>query len=102
MFVSWLTPVFQRGYDHTIQEEDLFAIVHERRTELQGPRLERLWKEEQERVKRRGKKGETPSLIRALFWFALPTYWSGMLCLFGYGKSHWIERQCMDDLCALL
>ena len=80
-----MTPIFQRGYDHTLQEEDLFAIVPERKTELQGPRLERLWKEEQERVRKRGKE-ETPSLLRALFWFLLPTYWSGIVSLLIFGE----------------
>jgi hypothetical protein len=98
MFLTWLTPIFQRGYDHTLQEDDLFAIVPERKTELQGPRLERYWKEEQDRVKRRGK-GETPSLMRALIWFVLPTYWPGMVCLLVIGTWHWIEAmQCMNDL----
>ncbi|OAQ32248.1 P-loop containing nucleoside triphosphate hydrolase protein [Linnemannia elongata AG-77] len=83
MFVAWTTPIFQRGYDHTLQEEDLFAIVPERKTEVQGPRLERLWKEEQERVRRRGK-GETPSLLRTLLWFILPTYWSGIVSLLAF------------------
>ncbi|KAF9920089.1 hypothetical protein FBU30_010129 [Linnemannia zychae] len=78
MYVGWLTPIFQRGYDHILQEDDLFAILDQRKTELQGPRLKRLWDEEQERAAR---KGTTPSLVRAIFWFLLPTYWKGMLCL---------------------
>lgn len=92
MFVAWTTPIFQRGYDHTLQEEDLFAIVPERKTEVQGPRLERLWKEEQERVRRRGK-GETPSLLRTLLWFILPTYWSGIVSLLAFGECAVVQLQ---------
>ncbi|KAF9907006.1 hypothetical protein EC991_011401 [Linnemannia zychae] len=35
LFLTWLTPIFKRGYDHTLQEEDLFAIVPDRKAELQ-------------------------------------------------------------------
>ncbi|KAF9150625.1 hypothetical protein BG015_007537 [Linnemannia schmuckeri] len=69
MFISWMTPIFQRGYDHTLQEEDLFAIVPERKTELQGFRLERLWKKEQDRVIQYLKDNQSDETPKPSAWY---------------------------------
>ncbi|KAF8928491.1 hypothetical protein BGZ47_001580, partial [Haplosporangium gracile] len=69
MFISWMTPIFQRGYDHTLQEDDLFAIMPERKTELQGPRLEKLWKEEQDRVIQYLKDNQSEKTPKPSAWY---------------------------------
>ncbi|KAG0215881.1 hypothetical protein BGX33_000740 [Mortierella sp. NVP41] len=79
--VSWLSPIFQKGYEHTLQEEDLYDILPERKTEIQGPRLMTLWEQERKRAEM---KGETPSLLWALFRFVWPTYWYGNVCLLAF------------------
>ncbi|KAG0213738.1 hypothetical protein BGX28_003682 [Mortierella sp. GBA30] len=77
---SWMNPLFKIGYRRPLQESDLPEMMPQQKTEVAGEQLRVCWEDEKRRA---AAKGQSPSFVRAMFWFALPTPWFalGQVCL---------------------
>lgn len=67
----WVFPLFSKGYNKDLEEQDLYAVLKQDETSKIGDSLERAWNVELERAKLTGKK---PSLMRALFKISWKTF----------------------------
>ncbi|XP_063966914.1 ATP-binding cassette sub-family C member 4-like isoform X1 [Lytechinus pictus] len=79
-FFCWLLPFFRYGYNHTIEQPDLYRICSEDDSNLLADRLERNWNKELKACEGHHKK---PSLLRALIkTFLRPVAFSGVIVFF--------------------
>ncbi|KFH72941.1 hypothetical protein MVEG_00166 [Podila verticillata NRRL 6337] len=76
--MSWLSGLFKIGFKRQIQEQDLYQILEGRRAKDLGSRIARKWDQEKDRARA---KGQTPSLLRALFKSFWLQYLPGYICL---------------------
>ncbi|XP_066266498.1 ATP-binding cassette sub-family C member 4-like [Branchiostoma lanceolatum] len=65
IFFWWLNPLFKIGYKRTIQEDDMYNVLHKDSSQMQAEHLQREWQRELDQAKESPKR--PPSLKRALF-----------------------------------
>ncbi|XP_054915033.1 multidrug resistance-associated protein 4 isoform X1 [Poeciliopsis prolifica] len=77
IFFWWLNPLFRIGYKRRLEEEDMYEVLHEDRSEVLGKELQRYWDQE---VQKAAKEMRTPGLTKVI----IQCYWKsyGMLGLF--------------------
>ncbi|CAL1598298.1 unnamed protein product [Knipowitschia caucasica] len=63
IFFCWLNPLFSIGYKRTLEEEDMYDVLPEDRSERLGQELQRHW---DLNVEKMAKTTQTPSLSRAI------------------------------------
>uniref|UniRef100_A0A3Q2QNG6 Multidrug resistance-associated protein 4 n=1 Tax=Fundulus heteroclitus TaxID=8078 RepID=A0A3Q2QNG6_FUNHE len=77
IFFWWLNPLFCVGYKRRLEEEDMYEVLHEDRSEVLGQELQRYWERE---VLKATKEMRTPGLTKVI----IQCYWKsyGLLGLF--------------------
>ncbi|KAM4537961.1 ATP-binding cassette subfamily C member 4-like [Fundulus diaphanus] len=77
IFFWWLNPLFCIGYKRRLEEEDMYEVLHEDRSEVLGQELQRYWELE---VRKATKEMRTPGLTKVI----VQCYWKsyGLLGLF--------------------
>ncbi|CAH1244774.1 ABCC4 [Branchiostoma lanceolatum] len=65
IFFWWLNPLFKIGYKRTIQEDDMYNVLHKDSSQKQAEYLQREWQRELDQATESPKR--PPSLKRALF-----------------------------------
>ncbi|XP_014906070.1 ATP-binding cassette sub-family C member 4 isoform X2 [Poecilia latipinna] len=77
IFFWWLNPLFRIGYKRRLEEEDMYEVLHEDRSEVLGQELQRYWDQE---VQKAAKEMRTPGLTKVI----IQCYWKsyGVLGIF--------------------
>ncbi|XP_032413049.1 ATP-binding cassette sub-family C member 4 [Xiphophorus hellerii] len=77
IFFWWLNPMFSIGYKRRLEEEDMYEVLHEDRSEVLGQELQRYWDQE---VQKAAKEMRTPGLTKVI----IQCYWKsyGVLGIF--------------------
>uniref|UniRef100_A0A3P9JLT5 Uncharacterized protein n=1 Tax=Oryzias latipes TaxID=8090 RepID=A0A3P9JLT5_ORYLA len=68
LFLRWLNPLFRIGSKRRLDEDDIFEVLPEDRSEHLGEELKRFWDQE---VINASKEMQTPSLAKAM----IRCYW---------------------------
>ncbi|XP_072478214.1 ATP-binding cassette sub-family C member 4 isoform X3 [Notamacropus eugenii] len=74
LFFWWLNPLFQIGHKRRLEEDDMFSVLPEDRSEILGEELQRYWDKE---VLKAEKEARKPSLSKAI----IKCYWKSYLIL---------------------
>uniref|UniRef100_A0A3B5PXI0 Multidrug resistance-associated protein 4-like n=1 Tax=Xiphophorus maculatus TaxID=8083 RepID=A0A3B5PXI0_XIPMA len=76
-YTLWLNPLFSIGYKRRLEEEDMYEVLHEDRSEVLGQELQRYWDQE---VQKAAKEMRTPGLTKVI----IQCYWKsyGVLGIF--------------------
>ncbi|KAM4711152.1 ATP-binding cassette sub-family C member 4-like isoform 2-T2 [Anableps anableps] len=77
IFFWWLNPLFRIGYKRRLEEEDMYEVLQEDRSEVLGQELQRYWDQE---VQKAAKEMRTPGLTKVI----IQCYWKsyGVLGIF--------------------
>ncbi|MEQ2168223.1 Multidrug resistance-associated protein 4, partial [Goodea atripinnis] len=79
IFFCWLSPLFRIGYKRRLEEEDMYELLQEDRSEVLGQELQRYWDRE---VQKGTKEMRTPGLTKVI----IQCYWKsyGVLGIFTF------------------
>ncbi|MEQ2286507.1 Multidrug resistance-associated protein 4, partial [Ameca splendens] len=79
IFFCWLNPLFRIGYKRRLEEEDMYELLQEDRSEVLGQELQRYWDQE---VQKGTKEMRTPGLTKVI----IQCYWKsyGVLGIFTF------------------
>ncbi|XP_047210875.1 multidrug resistance-associated protein 4 isoform X1 [Girardinichthys multiradiatus] len=79
IFFCWLNPLFSIGYKRRLEEEDMYELLQEDRSEVLGQELQRYWDRE---VQKGTKEMRTPGLTKVI----IQCYWKsyGVLGIFTF------------------
>ncbi|MEQ2273001.1 Multidrug resistance-associated protein 4 [Xenotaenia resolanae] len=79
IFFCWLNPLFRIGYKRRLEEEDMYELLQEDRSEVLGQELQRYWDRE---VQKGTKEMRTPGLTKVI----IQCYWKsyGVLGIFTF------------------
>ncbi|XP_044525283.1 ATP-binding cassette sub-family C member 4 [Gracilinanus agilis] len=74
IFFWWLNPLFQIGHQRRLEEDDMYSVLPEDRSEVLGEQLQGYWDKE---VLKAEKEARKPSLTKAI----IKCYWKSYLIL---------------------
>ncbi|XP_045018373.1 ATP-binding cassette sub-family C member 4 [Bubalus bubalis] len=74
LFFCWLNPLFKIGYKRRLEEDDMYSVLPEDRSQHLGEELQGYWDQE---VLRAEKDAREPSLVKAIF----KCHWKSYLVL---------------------
>ncbi|XP_055398779.1 ATP-binding cassette sub-family C member 4-like [Bubalus kerabau] len=72
LFVWWLNPLFKIGHKRKLEQDDMYSVLPEDRSQHLGEELQGYWDQE---VKRAQKDAQEPSLVKAI----VKCYWKSYL-----------------------
>ncbi|KAB0337576.1 hypothetical protein FD755_025550 [Muntiacus reevesi] len=72
IFNRWLNPLFKIGHKRRLEEDDMYSVLPEDRSQHLGEELQGYWDQE---VKRAEKDAREPSLMKAI----INCYWKSYL-----------------------
>ncbi|XP_039870832.1 multidrug resistance-associated protein 4 isoform X1 [Simochromis diagramma] len=70
IFFWWLNPLFRAGYKRRLEEDDMYQVLAEDRSEKLGQDLQRIWDHEVQRATKELRKPRLTSVIVKCYWKA--------------------------------
>uniref|UniRef100_A0A669CMY6 Cystic fibrosis transmembrane conductance regulator n=1 Tax=Oreochromis niloticus TaxID=8128 RepID=A0A669CMY6_ORENI len=69
-FCVWLNPLFRAGYKRRLEEDDMYQVLAEDRSEKLGQDLQRIWDHEVQRATKELRKPQLTGVIVKCYWKA--------------------------------
>ncbi|XP_014186949.1 ATP-binding cassette sub-family C member 4, partial [Haplochromis burtoni] len=70
IFFWWLNPLFRAGYKRRLEEDDMYQVLAEDRSEKLGQDLQRIWDHEVQRATKELRKPGLTGVIVKCYWKA--------------------------------
>uniref|UniRef100_A0A669EIC6 Multidrug resistance-associated protein 4 n=1 Tax=Oreochromis niloticus TaxID=8128 RepID=A0A669EIC6_ORENI len=70
IFFWWLNPLFRAGYKRRLEEDDMYQVLAEDRSEKLGQDLQRIWDHEVQRATKELRKPQLTGVIVKCYWKA--------------------------------
>uniref|UniRef100_A0A672ZS76 Uncharacterized protein n=1 Tax=Sphaeramia orbicularis TaxID=375764 RepID=A0A672ZS76_9TELE len=81
--LRWLNPLFSTGYKRSLEEDDMFEVLAEDKSERLGHELQSYWDQS---VQKANKNMQAPSLSKAI----IQCYWKSYAVLGFFTLVEWI------------
>uniref|UniRef100_A0A3B4ABV8 Uncharacterized protein n=1 Tax=Periophthalmus magnuspinnatus TaxID=409849 RepID=A0A3B4ABV8_9GOBI len=94
IFFCWLNPLFSVGYKRSLEEDDMYDVLPEDRSQSLGQELQRHW---EQNIQKSSKNMQPPSLSRAI----ICCYWKsyavlGFFTLVEVSLTHTLTLPCSE------